>query len=91
MEIWDLDEKPYNYAPAERTQWLRSRGYDKGTHPKFRVGQVIQFWTGYNNDIRAQAVIKGIEGGNLYVYNDAFWFPIQDDETRKIVIIESTN
>ena len=40
----------------------------------------------YNVDgkVVASASIKGINGNDLYVYSDCYWFPIQDDETRKI-------
>lgn len=82
-DAWDLDSKP-DYARAERQQWLAARGYDKGINPDFKIGDIIQFMTGANDDILAQAKIKGINGQDLYVYNDCFWFPIQNDSRRKI-------
>ena len=80
--IWELDkEKQYS---NECRLYMARNGYNKGTHAKFKIGQMIEFWTGANSDIRASARIKGINGNDLYVYSDCYWFPIQDDETRKI-------
>lgn len=53
-------------------------------HNKFSVGEVIEFWTGYSDDIRACATIKAINGDDIYVYDDCYWFPIKDDDKRKI-------
>ncbi len=54
-------------------------------HPKFKVGQVILFWGGYNNDIRYRSEIIGFnEDGEIYVMWDCYWFPIRDEESREI-------
>lgn len=63
---------------------MKEKGYDKNTHEKYKVGETIYFNTGLNDDIRAQAVIKGINGKDIYVYNDCYWFPIQDNDITKI-------
>jgi hypothetical protein len=84
--VWKLDEQVRHKA-SEAAKYLSDRGYDKGTNPKFKVGDVIQFMTGYNDDILAEASIKGIDGNDLYVYDDCYWFPIQDDTKRKIRIV----
>jgi len=81
MEYWNLDEKTYS---NDCCIYMQKHGFDKGIHPKFKVGDTITFFTGYNNDIPARARIKGINGNDIYVYNDSYWFPIQDDENRKI-------
>ena len=81
MTIWNLDEKIHS---NEHTRYMAQHGYDKGHNDNYAVGEVITFWTGYNNDIRAQASIKGINGNDLYVYNDCYWFPIQDTKERAI-------
>lgn len=81
MTIWNLDEKIHS---NEHLRYMAKHGYDKGTNDRFGVGEVITFWTGSNNDIRAQASIKGISGNDLYVYNDCYWFPIQDTKERAI-------
>lgn len=79
-DLWDLEQ--YNGGLAEK--YCKEKGYDVNTHEKFKVGETITFFTGYNDDIRAKAAIKGIDGNDLYVYNDCYWFPIQDDDKRKI-------
>ena len=89
-QIWDLDNKP-DYKKSEREKWITTKGYDKGINPSFKVGDVIEFFTGYNDDIRAKAKIKGIDGDDLYVFTDSYWFPIQDDVIRKIEITENKN
>ncbi len=83
QQIWDLDEKANN--PAEVKRYMRLHGLDKGQHPEFAIGDVLEFYTGFNDHIRARARIKGICGKDLYVYNDCYWFPIQDDARRKII------
>lgn len=86
-DIWNLDEgKDYN--EEKRKQFYTDNGLLNDAHTKYKIGQVIQFWTGYNGDIRAQAKIKGVKDKDLYVYNDCYWFPIQDDEQRQIEVIE---
>ena len=56
-------------------------------HPKFKVGQLILFTGGYNNDLRFLSSIIGFDqDGNIYVTWDCYWFPIRDEESRDIVI-----
>lgn len=85
MKIWNLDKnKKYN---NEYKKFFNQEKYKFQTD-KFAVGDIIQFWTGYNDDIRAQASIKGIDkDGDLYVFTDCYWCPIKDDTIRKIKII----
>jgi hypothetical protein len=86
--VYKIDEKE-NCKVREVSEYLSRKGYDKGINPKFKVGDVIQFLTGYDYNILAEAKIKGINGNDLYVYNDAYWFAIQDNEQRKIRIIQA--
>lgn len=87
--VWDLDKHDNGRSRRYWEKYIKEHGYDKGTHPDFKVGDTIQFMTGYNNDILAQSRIKGINGNDLYVYNDCYWFPIRaNDATRKIRKIE---
>lgn len=79
--LWNLDERP---LCNEAKRFLTKNGFDKGAHKKFTIGERIEFFTGYNNHIRAVASIKGIDGEDLYVYTDSYWFPIQDDERGAI-------
>ena len=85
--VWDLDEE-ISYKEKDCHEFMRTNGYDKGKHDKFTVGQQIEFFTGYNDDIRAKATIKGIDGNDLYIYEDCYWFPIQDNEKTKISSIK---
>ena len=42
-----------------------------------KSGDVIEFWAGYNNDIRFKSTIHGFdENGKAYVNWDCYWFPI---------------
>ncbi len=81
MTIWNLDEKTNS---TEHLRYMAKHGYNNGKNDNYSVGEIITFWTGQNNDIRAQASIKGIDGNDLYVYNDCYWFPIQDTKERAI-------
>jgi hypothetical protein len=79
MTIWNLDECPA--CNDARRYWAKIQNTK---HPKFAVGEKIEFFTGYNDDIRAVATIKAISGDELYVYSDCYWYPIKDDQRRKI-------
>lgn len=79
MQLWDLDERAADNDA--RRYWASIKNTP---HPRFKVGDVIEFWTGHNDDIRAKARIKAINDNDIYVYSDCYWFPIQDDERRKI-------
>lgn len=83
-EIWNLDLEK-DYTKEKRIEFLEKNGYDKGTHPDYKIGDIIQFMTGFDNDILAQASIKGIDENDLYVYIDCYWFPINAlDQSRQI-------
>jgi len=86
MTIWKLDEKSNS---KEAIDYCKKHGFDKGQHKYLKVGDIIEFWTGYNDDIRARASIKGINGDDLYVYNDCYWYPINGTDKNlsiKVVI-----
>ena len=59
-------------------------------HPKFKVGQVIKFISGYNLDIKSTTKIIGFDKeGQIFVLWDCYWSPIRDeDPNRKIKIIK---
>lgn len=58
-------------------------------HPKFKIGQIISFYGGYNADILYKTKIKGFDKDeNIYVLWDCYWFPIKDEPKRKIKILE---
>lgn len=61
-------------------------------HPKFKVGDVIEFYSGYDDDILYRSEITGFDpNGDIYVLWDSCWFPIQDDSKRRIKLIENQN
>jgi hypothetical protein len=81
--VWELDERP-DFRSRERDVFFKKNGYYKDTNPDFKIGETITFWTGYNNDIRAKATIKAVNGKDIYVYNDSYWYPIQNIKERAI-------
>lgn len=55
-----------------------------------KKGDVIEFWGGYNGDIRYRAQITGFDkDGEIYLDWDSFWFPIKDDKKRNIVNLKN--
>lgn len=53
-------------------------------NPDFEVGQIITFYGGYNSDILYKTKIIGFIRKDIYLYWDCYWFPIQNNEKRKI-------
>ena len=52
---------------------------------ELKKGDIIEFWGGYNGDIRYRAEIIGFDkDGDIYLDWDSYWFPIRDDNKRKI-------
>ncbi len=59
---------------------------------KHKKGDIIEFWAGYNDDIRYRAEIIGFDkDGDIYLDWDAYWSPIRDEKRRNIKIIKTTN
>jgi hypothetical protein len=56
-------------------------------HPDYKVGQLISFMGGYNNDINYITKIIGFTGNQIYVYWDCYWFPITNEPSREIEIL----
>lgn len=94
LPLLDLDSKYCNWSDEmwnevkqKAASYMTSKGYDKGKNSKFKIGDTVEFNGGYSNDIRYRATIKGIDNNDLYVFNDSYWYPIQDTPERNIVII----
>lgn len=85
--LWDLDAGK-DYKNQERKDYYAKNGLNDDSESLYKIGDVIEFWTGHDNDIRAIARIKAVKGNDLYVYNDCYWFPIQDDSSRQIVKVK---
>lgn len=81
--IWNLDNENLDRKAIDYLKKFKN----SINETKFKVGQTITFFTGYNNDILASATIKAIDVNDIYVYNDSYWYPIQDDKNRKIILI----
>ena len=61
-------------------------------HPIFKIGDIIQFWTGYYNDILVKSKIIGFgksnseqeTNDNIFIFWDCWWSPIKNDSNRDI-------
>ena len=84
--IADLTAERQDTAKIEA---FKQRDYITQAHNKFKVGQIIEFWGGYNNDIRYRAEIFAFDkDGEIYVLWDCFWFPIKDETKRDIKLFK---
>jgi len=81
--IWDLDKNESSTNALEYCKKFKNASNETA----YKVGDKIQFFTGCNNHILASATIKGIDKTDIYIYSDAYWFPIQDDKERKIKLL----
>ena len=55
---------------------------DENKELGLKKGDVIEFWGGYDNDIRFRSRIHGFDSdGKAYVNWDCYWFPV--DLTEK--------
>jgi hypothetical protein len=79
-KTWELDEM--ELCQKAKNFLKKFNNYKNNT--KYKVGQKITFYTGYFCDILASGKIKAIGQGDIYVYVDAYWYPIQDDSSRRI-------
>lgn len=90
--VWDLDKAHEDYTKEEREAYFAKLDYMDDSKSRYKVGDIIEFTTGYNNDIRARASVKAVQHRDAityyYVYNDCYWLPIQDTEDRAITLIK---
>lgn len=64
----------------------------KTEHLALKAGDIIEFNGGYNNDIRYTTEILGFdEDGDIYLLWDSYWFPIRNEESRAIKLINNVN
>ena len=82
--IWDLLKSKYAADHRLEAVKLAEQHKDAENKTRFEVGDIITFWSGYNNDIRVRSEIMSINGDNIYVLWDCYWFPIRDDEVREV-------
>jgi len=85
--------KVFNLTEKYKSDSSIIRGIEKmkltSNHSKFKIGDVIQFYGGYNNNILFQSKITGFDkNGGIYVLWDCYWFPINmADVKRKIKLV----
>lgn len=87
MEAIILTEKHQNIKKEAISKIKTYKGFSE-THKKFKVGEIIQFFGGYNDDILYETEIIGFDEEKIYVLWDCYWFSIADDEKRKIKIVK---
>ena len=73
-QIHDLDQKA-NYAPQFIAANIQHPNENKALGLK--KGDRIEFWGGYDNNIRYRSTILGFNNeGRAYVNWDCYWFPV---------------
>lgn len=89
METINLIEKHLDNKENFIGKIQKFKNY-KPNHNKFKIGNIIEFFGGMNNDIRYRSEILGFDTDNdIYVLWDCYWFPIKDDCRREINIVEN--
>ena len=64
----------------------------KETHDELdlKIGDIIEFNGGYNNDIRYTTEILGFDSDNdIYLLWESYWYPIQNDNKRNIIKVNN--
>ena len=77
-----------NITKKDIEKWIANKTVEPISNDKFKVGQVIEFNGGYNNDIRFKSEITYVDGPDIYVLWDCYWAPIQDETKRRIIIVK---
>lgn len=89
MNVIDLTKE---YSIFRRSEFeIKVKEIDSYTeiHPKFKLGDVIEFYGGFNNHILYRSKIIGFDvDGGIYVSWDCYWVPIYDDDRRKIKLVK---
>lgn len=84
MNAINLIEK-YQEKRQEFIKKVREMKCFMEEHPKFKIGDKISFYGGHNNDILYHSEIIGFDTDkDIFVLWDCYWFPIRDEERRKI-------
>ena len=81
-DIIDLQEKSNQYRKAAREQ----KGLSS-TNGKYKRGDIIEFWSGYSDNIRYRAEIAGFIDENIYIIWDCYWSPIRDNKITDIKVV----
>jgi hypothetical protein len=84
-----IDLRAKQNAPEHRrhARPLIERTKNAPNKTRFKAGDVIEFWSGYNDDIRYKSEVIAIENGDIFVLWDCYWSPIRDEPRRDIVLV----
>ena len=66
----------------DATRYCQKNGYDKNKNETYKIGDIVSFWGGYNEDIRYTSEITGFDKDCIYVAWDCHWYPVKDDVVR---------
>jgi hypothetical protein len=87
MEAFDLIER-YQSLKDSAIQTIKSYRIYSDSHPNFTIGDIIEFYSGYHNDILYRSEIIGFDtDGDIYVLWDCYWSPIRNDNQSRINLI----
>ena len=84
---WYEKEVPYINPDKRIQKWINEKQILQ-EHPnsQYKVGDIIHFVGGLNNDIIFTTKVVGFtEEGELYVFWDCWWFPIDMDSPQRKV------
>lgn len=74
-EIIDLRERQNNIQYSDR--FMLKNMVNTNEKLGLKKDDVVEFWSGYNGDIRYRAEILGFNtNGEAYIKWDCYWFPI---------------
>lgn len=80
-EKFTADEKSEVISTIQKYHWFTEN------HPNFKIGDVIEFVGGYNDDILYKSEIIGFtKDKEIFVLWDCYWFSIKEEEKRQIKI-----
>lgn len=82
-----IDDLRHKYLDTDRILAEIEKMNLSDSHPKFKKGDVIDFWGGYNNDIRYRSYITGFDGDDIFIFWDCYWYPIKDESKRDIQLV----
>lgn len=84
-KAFDLDAKhEINSKAKDFFKTLKN----KGNNDKYKIGEIVYFYTGADKNWFVKAAIKHVNNDDIYVYNDCYWFPINQSE---ILHVELSN
>ena len=87
LEI-DLIQKYSDESKKRFKDGFKSKINSIKTHPKFKVGQIISFISGYYDNIKYTTEILGFnKKGEIFLLWDCFWFSIKDEPIRQIEVL----